>query len=604
MKALRHCLLRFIAVILAVSPSPAVCSQASGETLSRKVLVDGGWHPWYEIKQDPESREKLIICGTKWDALHNSPFGFVAASSDGGASWRVVLEDRSSAWVTEQSCAFGADHRGYFLSGASIVADGKLHHERGTTRLYVSTDSAEHWIETIETGWTDYSTSAFSSATGRLYTFFNAIGSEHGPNEGGRVGLVLFSSDGKIVTGPFFDSAAGSREFGSLYPSDAVALKDGTIAALYFGAQPTAGGLEVELGIVRTDASAEPLLARTAIAHAVLGSACVNFEDGALAYDAERDVLYVVYLDGCTDTRLMLTTSKDGGRTWAKSLSIRDPDWSDREMAYPSLVVGRNGMLTLLWEEGRQSGQWRLANIEEGSILGPVAELSRSAKPAKIRNDGLRFWTSQSRQGKSGGPDEGVTSSITVHVEDDSMAVWRGRGLVGMANGIIALWPSHDENGTHLCSVLVGAIGSEPDYSSSVDARDSLKTDVTDWAVLLYGGEQEYDKRTGILRVCMMLGNRGDSPIKVPIQLQDLGVRSPSRNLSILEAGKPVIASQTVWDISGSVPDGYIAPGSNSDPFCLSFRLELDASKSSLPGELDLFTLKLRVLAAGETGSR
>jgi hypothetical protein len=106
------------------------------------------------------------------------------------------------------------------------------------------------------------------------------------------------------------------------------------------------------------------------------------------------------------------------------------------------------------------------------------------------------------------------------------------------------------------------------------------------------------------LQVCMMLGNRGDRPIKVPIQLESSVIRSPFQNLFIpLEAGMFTTASQMVWDISGSVPDGQIVPGGKSSPFCLSFRFQPESGDSLARSELDLLALKIRVLAGGKTGS-
>jgi len=118
-----------------------------------------------------------------------------------------VLEDRNTTWVTEHSCAFGSNHRAYFISEASKVVDGESNHRLGTTRLYVSSDGGQQWTETFKTGWADWSTSAVSSASSRLYTFFNSRNTaEPGRNWGSNVGLLVFSPDGKNISGPFFDS--------------------------------------------------------------------------------------------------------------------------------------------------------------------------------------------------------------------------------------------------------------------------------------------------------------------------------------------------------------------------------------------------------------
>src|SRR5262249_55500852 len=148
-----------------------------------------------------------------------------------------VLEDRSSTWVTEQSCAFGPDHKAYFISEASNMIDGEARHELGTTRLYVSMDGGQNWTEATKTAWADFSTSAVSHSSGRLYTFFNSgpTTGEAGRKRGTNVGLLVFSPDGKHVSGPFFNSEIQKHNYAGTYPSNAIPLKSGAVVALYRG---------------------------------------------------------------------------------------------------------------------------------------------------------------------------------------------------------------------------------------------------------------------------------------------------------------------------------------------------------------------------------
>src|SRR5580700_2081729 len=76
----------------------------SGERISPP---SGGWYYWYEMAADPADPNNLMVCGSQGVANDNAFYGFVFSSSDGGKTWRTVLEDKNSAWVTEQSCAFG-----------------------------------------------------------------------------------------------------------------------------------------------------------------------------------------------------------------------------------------------------------------------------------------------------------------------------------------------------------------------------------------------------------------------------------------------------------------------------------------------------------------
>src|ERR1700722_12228242 len=209
---------------------------AQRPTPGATTAVRDGWHPWYEIKVDPNSSKNLIICGTKWDAAHNAPVGFVYASSDAGSTWQTALEDRASEWVTEQSCAFGSNHRAYFISAAAKRTDGRVQQELGTARLFVSNDSGAHWEEATKTGFADYSTSAVSSPSGSLFTFFNYWNTaDEAKHWGGSVGLLVFSSNGKEVNGPIFDPKMRNLDYRGIFPSNAIALKSGAVVALYYG---------------------------------------------------------------------------------------------------------------------------------------------------------------------------------------------------------------------------------------------------------------------------------------------------------------------------------------------------------------------------------
>src|SRR5690349_4052059 len=172
------------------------------------------------------------------------------------------------------------------------------------------------------------------------------------PILGNNVGLLIFSPDGKNVAGPFFDPAVRALGYHGTYPSNATALRSGAVVALSYGTRETPSGLEGDLGIIRASSLPEPSLAYTIISHTIIGKDCLNFDEGSLAYDVKRNRLFVAYVEGCKDTRIMLTSSEDEGKTWTKSVAVTGPHNSDRKIAYTSLIVSSGNTLGLLWEEG------------------------------------------------------------------------------------------------------------------------------------------------------------------------------------------------------------------------------------------------------------
>jgi len=594
--------------LLVVFAGVSVRIGAQGLKVSAKTSIGIGWHPWYEIKADPEDSRNLIICGTKWDALGNSPFGFVYATSDFGVTWHAVLEDKSSNWVTEHSCAFGQNHKAYFISEAAKIIDGHPTPELGTTRLFVSTDGGSHWVETIRTGWADYSTSAVSSTSGRLYTFFNSENStqEQGGTRGGSVGLLIFSSDGKKVAGPFFDSGMRRLGYQGIFPSGALALRSGSVVALFYGKRLTSAGWEADIGIVRADQSREPSLEPVVISHPVMDwrKGCFNYANNSLAYNADDNRLFLLYVDGCKDKeRMLLTSSVDDGRTWAESLPVADARELHRALYAPSLVARPGGLLGLLWEEGEdlRSARWLFSYIRDRELVEPLTELARSSNEYEVSNDSLR--TALDQVGDIAVDEPSDSSSIMFRVLNELNIVWRGSGLIVAGNRILAVWPSGDSEGTRLNSGVLLPGDSAANETSLTDAKITSDRDVTRQTMLLYGGGQHFDSNTGTLRVCLALANRGNSPIRLPVKVKADDIRSPVGSISVINASNGLHGAGAIWNVSNSVTGDRIPPGSNSDPFCLFFHLEGHGKNISPLEQDDLVILKMKVLGSSDNSS-
>ena len=583
-------------MFLALAGLGSVPSVGQNRRFDATTSIASGVHLWYEIKADPEEPSNLILCGTKWDASTNGPYGFVYASSDSGSSWWTVLEDRNSAWVTEHSCAFGSRHRAYFISEASKVIDGEQHHNLGVTRLFVSPDAGKHWIETKKTGWADYSTSAVSSATARLYTFFNEPSTaDPGRNRGNSVGLLVFSPDGVQVKGPFFFRP--QRNYQGVYPRDATPLRNGEVAALYYAARKTAASMEGELGVVRADQSAEPSLAGTVIARGSFDKDCLSFDHNALAYDRERNRLFVVYVEGCKSSRMMLTSSDDDGRTWAKSVAVAERG-EGTTIKYPSLVARSGEKLGLWWSEWRDaSGRWFFGELQDQKFVGPPFELSPDAETLDVSNDSL--WTTIERRRGVESEDASALSgpAILIGVRGLVDVVWRDSGLLAIGDRILAIWPSIGPEGMRLNSRMLDARRSVSNEKNSGGLAETPFQDVTARSAIAYAGKQSFDHSTGTLTVCLAVANRGNRAIRLPIKLEATDIQSPAGLVSILNATNGLAGSGAIWDVSDSVTGDRLPPASTTNPFCLLFRVP-GLSRNASPLDEGLLTLKIRVITS------
>jgi hypothetical protein len=593
-----------IALLSVLFPCLFAIAEVPKPYVQRIGVVADGLHLWYEIKADPEDSSRLIICGTKWDAFANTPFGFVYFSADSGHTWHTALEDRSSVWVTEHSCAIGRRHLAYFISNAAKQEEIGASPVTGTARLFVSVDSGEHWVEKTKIGWTDYSSSAVSKTSGRLNTFFHAGMLTRDPDveEGNALGLLVFSPDGAKLAGPYLSrSGVGGSPYTGIYPSDAVALSSGSVIALYYAARQGPRGPEIEVGTVRADASPEPKLSQIAIGNQQNDSSCLNFDDGALTYDPGDNRLFVIYQEGCgSASRVMLATSNNEGKTWSASVPIAMPKNCSGRISSPSLIAMSGHTLGLLWEDKPFSALWFFSYVENGSLLTPPIALSEESGSVEISNDSL--WTSIAQPGHLGpSANTSPDAVIGVDIQDMANALWRTDGMAATKDGIIAIWSSGTNEGMQLHSALipVPAQGFHPNALQTPEFED-----VTRDMLLMYGGEQGYagqyyDEATRTLTICSAIRNRTEQAIKSPIEIRLESLHSNWAPVSVVNSTNSLPGPGAVWDISRLLTGDRIAGGAKSNPFCMAFRFGSNPKRPSLR-DLDLLSFSLKVLAKHE----
>ena len=591
-----------IIVLLFAPFSIAEVQKAFVQTTS---VVGDGLHLWYEIKVDPEDASRLIICGTKWDALANTPFGFVYFSTDTGRTWKIALEDRSSGWVTEHSCAVGRHHLAYFVSNAATQTDIGANPVIGTARLFLSTDSGEHWAEKTKIGWTDYSTSAVSKKSERLYTFFHAglLTRDYGQETGNALGLLVYSPDGTRVAGPYFSSGPGGNPYTGIYPSNALALPSGAVIALYYATRQGSHGTEIEVGTVRADGSPEPRVSQTVIAHLQddHSGSCLNIDSGAMTYDARRGRLIVVYQDGCdTTSRVMLTTSSDDGKTWTDSAPIAMPKNCSGRIYSPSLIAVSDGVLGLLWEDKPLSPRWLFSYLENEASLDPAIALSAGSDSVPISNDSLETMIAQpSHLGPH--PNSSPDAVIGVDVRSMSNGLWRTDGMVATDGGILVVWSAGTSKGMRLYSAFIG-VSSHGSHADPLQASEL--DDVTRNSLLVYGGEpnyagQYYDEPSRTLTICSAIRNRAEHAMRSPIEIRLQSLHSSWGSVSVVNATNALRGRGATWDISGLLTGDRIPAGAKSNPFCMSFRFDT-APHPPTTTDVNLLSFTLKVFAKHE----
>jgi hypothetical protein len=549
--AARSALALILALLAVIDAAPECSVQAN-------AIVARGWHPWYEVQVDPEDRTHMVICGSRWDSEANALVGFVYTSVDSGQTWRVALEDKSTTWVSEHSCAIGPGHTVYFISEASDVVEGMPNHRRGTARLYVSTDGGGKWEEAVETGWADWTTSAVASKSGKLAVFFHYTSTpKEEKGAGSNIGVLTFSKDEKKMSGPVVNAEIGERNYQGIYPSNALSLRDGTVAALYYGRRPENGGFD--LGLVRANVDAGEPPQFSEIAHAKSGATAKCFSglgDYGLAYDGSKNRLLAVYRDETNGKcGLMLATSDDSGVTWTNRVLGRNQDGADTRCFKMSVAVNSQGELGVLWSDG--GARWRFAKAGNSYVLELPVEMWANREPQKISNDALWIVFRRSTGGKGA---KSTQPALTVNVRSFPSRVWRASGLIAMKEGFYVIGLTGEAANQGLYGVPVGANRNESPVKAAAIAPPMFR-DVTGETNLVYGGTQTFDEKTGTLAIDVQLVNHAKEPLQTPLYLVAEDVRSEIGRVTILNADNGFAGPGASWDLSRSVTGNQIPAG-------------------------------------------
>ena len=582
-----------LTIILLLVGTAGLCALESRDV--SKVIVAGGWHPWYEVKADPANSDNLILCGSAWDVQRNALQGFVYVTSNAGKTWSRALYDQSSSWVSEQSCAFGPRHTAFFLSEASKVVDEEGRHHQGTTRIFVSTDAGQHWKESATSAWADWSTSAVSRQTGNLFVFFNdASWFNAARREGNSVGLLVFSARTNHVSGPFVSARMNALNYRGVYPSDALCLRDGTMVALYLGYRDTPGGRNADLGLERILPAWPPAPAVGLIATSNLksGRNCLGLGNYALAYDTDRDRLFAVYRDlvgqGCG---LLLSISRDGGRSWEKRMPIILPSGGNLDALHPSLAVGTDGDLGLVWDEDKD---WFFTRVNLSGLTAEPMTLHGASRAKLVVGDSL--WSVFDHLGRREGDSKGEDATVELNVRTLPGRVWRVGGLAATQTGFQAVVPGVNAEDEKLYSFAIDSRVTGRITKPKLCSSPHSETDVTRQAVLLYGRSQSFDNATGNLSVEVRLGNRGDRAFLAPIRLEVVGLSSEAGRISILNADNGSSREGAAWSLSEIVVGDRIAPGATTyNTETLLFHIDLMRPGPQITN--NLLTLNARVMA-------
>jgi len=605
------------ALLLTLVASKGCAQDVRVESNVQASPVNGGWYPWYELTAGPADPDHLIVCGSRWDAQDNAFYGFVYSSSDGGRTWHTALEDKSSAWVTEHSCASGVDGKAYLLSEASQVVDGMPNHKLGTTRIFVSCDAGRSWAEAVRTGWADFSASVVDIQSGpnqnRLYSFFHDFEShppdrppEEGTGDASRISVIDFRDGENDVQGPIRNRGMDSLHYHGAYPERTFLLKDGSLLTLYVAALPTQEGLDDTISALRLERDRVTLTDPVTVVRAPITSNRCYPSKLAAAYDSSADLVSVAYpVSTAGRCAFMLRTSSDGGRTWSEEQEVPELGAKRPGIFSAAMAFNNAGILGLIWHQSPISDCWYFsASRDRGKSFTRAQPLSPCPATQEMILGGgdasLRMSARGSVLERPRGPFSSNRPQVLVlSVVDSRNAVWRNSGaLTATPDGVFhAVWSERGQGEGQLRSarVIVGESREKPIVP--LQLRENETRDITQDVVLLYGGDQHYDMQNGTLTVDVVLKNTSTAPLKGPLFMKALALTGELGRLEIANASNRAAGPGAIWDLSEALPNGILEPGATTRPSSLVFRF----LETSAPArEIQVLSMQVEILASQE----
>ena len=556
-----------------------------------------GYHGEVMAAADPQSPNNLIVCGYRANQRTGAGYeGYVYQSGDGGKTWREVLVDASSQWVSEESCAFGPGHQAYFVTGVSDTSRGEPLHEYGNMHLYRSADGGRTWRTIQVSPFMDWTSMAVDTTHGprrnTLYIFADSVASATGGwlyDDRSAVLAVrreLPKSSFSITNGNFSVKTGGKST--ARLPEGSAVLSDGSVLTVFSGDRGThnhdASGknttiFSVEVGVSRDGGKT---LTRTSVYESLVPSVL-----GGLAVNQATDEIYICWTPRygeSTESRMMdheesnlvLATSRDRGQTWTvRSVKAPLDGALDVSPGTASLAVNKDGVLGFMWY-GKDWGRVYFGpSFDGGDSIAEVATLTPTSPIEQLQNRSLAderrlmvyppAWNDSLHRLEplkvlAFGPNPRGVPFGNPLVADEAGTfhpIWSEVG-----NGESQLW-------TRTVS-LQGQGNNMPTVTGLEDISDKVVSKISN---------VRYDHLESLVAFDLTVTNKSDSVIAA---LLVTVVTSPSGQLDFAaeNADNRELSNGALWELG--IPSDGLGCEQSSDPRTLTFRMNMRNEEDGL----------------------
>jgi hypothetical protein len=562
----------------------------------------------------PDDPDRLLVCTFETDGERGIHHSVVYVSLDSGNTWMKTMDDTDTDFVSEPSCASGANSKAFFVAGASNTAHGDPRHEVGTTEIFRSVDGGLHWSRLHRYPFVDWTSLAVGGTfSNSVYVFGHLMAEGVGDAGSGAwrsdIRPLLSSHNaGEAFSGPRFPQDQKHNDFRRGYPVSAIALTDGTVVALYAEALDPIPDINSKLGLAVYKVQGEQygLLSTVSLLpeiHDVEAlSSQMAIDNGAMHHGR----LYIAF-QAVADDHVVFALSKsdDGGKTWNTKVLLRGDrvysftgrlDYS----VFTSLAVNHEGIVGLEWMPPNGCPVFALS-ADGGASLTGVRSLGRCETSLKTTVSPLAtihcMDTLSAAVVNSPSNTSEARPGLTVRV--DTSLLWSAQMVADAGGRFHAFWPERKPDGT--VSILTSTVS----VGSSAGGTISLKgaEDETTRSVVKVVAER-FDPYAGELGIDLVVKNAGAQTMTYPALLEVSDDVSDCGKAKYLNAVASSAQGRALYKIPRAANVGSLLPGETTLPIRLNVWLDgcedakgslFDRSRISTPQRWGFYTLSVLV---------
>jgi len=576
---MKHLVLGVISLLLPISFFAQSLIQTKRQEVS-KIEISNFVPEIIRSAADPQNPKRILLCLYGWNSTKRRAEVNAFMSYDKGITYKKVLQDTSSQWVSEASCAFGPDGYAYVITGASKRTGKQRGHTFGQMHLFHSGDGGATWKGPTTGHFIDWTAATVdvsaSKYRGRLYIFGHDVANDSGKWTGPMKPMIYSSDKGKTVSKPLFTGTWPAD--GGGYPLAATTNLKGEVLALYRRVNPA----RLLVSVSKDGGKSLQLLPEISKDSLVTQQ---NLFDIGFGIDqsnkAFKDRLYISYVAIYKNhPAIMLARSNDNGVSWQhKPIAYYSHDNHSQELGATRLCVNKNGEVAVMWSDLSDSTIKMVVSKTGGDSFESHMTLSKqpylTATNSQFFENHLQtMGTYEPDAAKNQPPGAKATGvGLSVRILPATFSII---GLTCDADGgFHPFWIEQQPNGytSLLTTNLQITPKTIPGNKKTIETNNFQNISNK---ILIDIHSQRYDALRGEISLDFTITNKSDSTIQGPLYLEiarlntGFGFENPEildENIAINSSGNPVI------ELANQIKNGKLDSGSESSRYTIRFKV-------------------------------